>query len=145
MFIAGVLLMLRCSKDNTPVSSNTMHAEVDLAKFSSGGNDVTVAFPLNPLDTTKTELVIVEATGNPDNLTFLLIQIFDFDKFNGSGTYLFDSTHATGLYSPGLGVEDFFVNGSVVIRYSDGKIAGTFSATTKSGIKVTNGDFSVEY
>jgi hypothetical protein len=144
LLLICIVLLTRCSPGDIVMPLNTMHAKVDLAEFNSVGNDVKVAFPTNSFDTTKTELVISGTTGNPNDLTFLLIQIFDFDKSNGIGTYVFDSSHATGLYSPGSGTEDFFVNGSVVITTSGSTIAGTFTGTTQSGIKVTSGDFSVQ-
>jgi hypothetical protein len=135
--------LLQCSHDNAFVPANTMHAQVNLMEFNSSGRDIVVAFPVNPSDSSKTELVISGATGNPSNQKFLLIQIFDYDKNNGSGTYVFDSLKATGLYSPGSGIEDFFVSGSVIITASGNTIAGTFAATTQSGISITKGDFSV--
>jgi hypothetical protein len=142
MFIGYLVFMAGCSHNDTAVPANTMHAQVDSMQFNSSGTDVKAGFPINQ-DSTKTELVVTGTTGNPSNLTFLLIQILDYDKNNGSGTYAFDSSEATGLYSPGSGVQDFFVNGSVIIAASANTITGTFTATTQSGIKVTNGSFSV--
>ncbi len=144
LLIGYLAFMPGCSRQDTAVPANTMHAQVDSMQFNSSGRDVLVYLSFNPVDSTKTELEISGGTGNPSNLTFLLILIPDYDKSNGRGTYIFDSSEASGLYSPGSGVEDFFVNGSVIITAAGSKITGTFTATTQSGINVTNGDFSVQ-
>lgn len=142
--IACSMIINSCYKHDAVEPNNTMTAQVDSLQFNSKGIDVAVAFPLNPSDSTKTELVISGAAGNPSNLALLIIQILNYDKNHATGNYDFDSSEAIGLYSPGSGIEDFFANGSVVITASGSTITGTFSGTTESGVKVTDGRFSVK-
>lgn len=139
--------LLGCTKKGVPVPipNNAMSAQIGTIKFNSTGNDISVVIAANPLDTSKTALYI---TGIMDvgrsALSYISIGVLDYDKSNGIGTYNVSSSEADGIYDPGLGVQDFFKDGSVVITASGNTITGTFQSTTQSGVIISNGTFSVE-
>jgi hypothetical protein len=136
-----------CTKKAVPVPipNNTMSAQIGTIKFNSTGNDISVVIAANPLDTSKTALYI---TGLMDvgssALSYISIGVLDYDKSNGIGTYNVSSSDADGIYDPGSGLEDYFIDGYVVVTASGSTISGTFQSITQSGSIISNGTFSVE-